>query len=127
MNDQRYALAHNSITYHRTENMLITCPNCHSTHVSTKDLGKKTGGTIGVIGGGTSGVAGAIKGAELGAAIGITGGPLGITLGGIAGAILGGLIGAGAGGMAGAAIGEQIDDRIFNNYHCAQCHYQFSL
>ena len=38
----------------------------------------------------------------------------------------GGLIGV-AGGIAGATLGEQMDDKVLNNFQCLECGYSFSV
>ena len=53
--------------------MSISCPACNSTHVIAKNIGKRTGGLVGVIGGTASGAASALGGAEAGATVGIIG------------------------------------------------------
>jgi DNA-directed RNA polymerase subunit RPC12/RpoP len=103
-----------------------SCPNCNSSRITTKNIGRKSGGFIGSIGGAVSGATGALSGAELGATLGVTGGPIGIAIGGIAGALIGGLFGGVAGGIAGATVGEQVDTRILNNYQCLSCGHSFT-
>jgi hypothetical protein len=106
--------------------MSIHCPACNSAQIITKDVGKKTGGVIGTVGGGVSGAAGAFSGAEFGGMVGAVGGPVGIALGALSGAILGGLVGAATGGITGSKIGEVIDLRVLNNYVCRDCGHSFS-
>lgn len=105
--------------------MSIKCPHCSSRNIETLDYGKKTGGTVGFIGGGASGATGAMSGARLGAAVGVVGGPVGVGIGSIAGAILGGLLGGTAGGVAGAKLGQAIDERYLENNHCLNCGHTF--
>jgi hypothetical protein len=107
--------------------MNLTCPQCQSDSIGTKNLAKKTGGTIGTVAGAASGAAGAMGGAEIGASAGLIAGPVGAIFGGIVGAILGGLFGGAAGGTVGARLGEVVDDTVLDNCHCLQCGYCFSL
>jgi hypothetical protein len=107
--------------------MIIQCPVCHSTHITTKDEARKAGGAIGAIGGGMHGVTSALKGAEVGRTVGAFAGPVGGTVGGIVVAFLGLLIGAVTGGVTGAKLGEIIDQRILDNYLCQSCGHSFSL
>ena len=107
--------------------MSIHCPACNSSQIITKDVGKKTGGVIGTIGGGVSGAAGALSGAEFGGMVGAVGGPLGIALGALSGAVLGGLIGAATGGITGSKLGEVIDQRVLDNYGCRDCGHTFCV
>ncbi len=32
-----------------------------------------------------------------------------------------------AGGIAGATLGEQMDDKVLNNFQCLECGYSFSV
>jgi uncharacterized membrane protein len=63
----------------------LTCPNCKSDQIATKDYGRKTGSAVGAATGAVSGAVGAVGGAELGAAAGMMAGPIGAFFGGIAG------------------------------------------
>ena len=107
--------------------MNIQCPQCDSSRITTRNIGKRTGGTIGVVGGGLQGAAGALSGARFGGLVGAIGGAPGMAIGTLAGAILGGLIGGAAGGITGAKIGEVVDERILDNYQCLDCDHRFSL
>lgn len=104
----------------------IHCPSCESTHITTRDIAKHTGGAVGLVGGALQGVSGAMAGARLGGAVGVIAGPPGMALGSIAGAILGGLVGGAAGGITGAKIGQVVDERLLNNYRCLVCDHCFS-
>jgi DNA-directed RNA polymerase subunit RPC12/RpoP len=104
--------------YSRSYKMIIECPNCRSTRIATKNVGKKTGSVIGAVGG----VSSSLSGAEIGASIGAIGGPAGVMLGGLFGALIGGA----AGSIAGAKLGEAVDDHVLDNYRCLSCDYEFS-
>lgn len=106
--------------------MTIKCPNCRSESVVTKDLAKKVTAFIGTLGGAARGYSGALAAAQIGSSVGMIAGPAGAAVGGLAGGILGALTGGTAGCMAGAKLGEVIDDRVLNNYHCLACGQDFS-
>ncbi|WP_201244305.1 hypothetical protein [Halochromatium salexigens] len=106
--------------------MSVTCPNCGSHQIITRDLGRKMGGTTGAVAGSTLGVTGALNGGRTGGAIGFGFmGPVGAGLGSLAGAILGGLAGGAAGSMTGAKLGEQIDHNVLDNHQCQACGQTF--
>jgi hypothetical protein len=113
-------------TYKRSNTMAISCPQCQSTRIETKNYGRKTGRAIGSVAGAAAGAAGAMGGAEIGATAGAIGGPAGAVLGGFFGAIIGGLVGASAGGAVGEEFGVTVDDGILDNYHCLVCDHSFS-
>ncbi|MDN8037895.1 hypothetical protein [Burkholderia vietnamiensis] len=102
-----------------------SCPQCGSMHLETRNVGRKTGGTIGSVAGATSGFAMALSGAEAGAAVGAIGGPVGAVFGGLAGAVVAGLLGSAAGSVAGTAVGAVLDDNVFDNYRCLTCGHGF--
>ncbi|GAB6070857.1 hypothetical protein JCM30760_19540 [Thiomicrorhabdus hydrogeniphila] len=106
--------------------MDIHCPACQSQQVITKNLGKKSGGLIGLVGGATVGFISAANGARTGATLTVFTGPIGLTMGTIGGAILGGLIGASSGGVTGAKLGEKLDQSVLDNYRCTNCNHSFS-
>jgi hypothetical protein len=106
--------------------MSISCPHCGSSHITTRDLGRKTGGAVGTVAGGLTGISGALTGGRLGMTVGIIAGPAGSTLGCIAGALIGGLIGAATVGVAGAKLGEVLDARVLDNLQCLHCEHVFS-
>jgi hypothetical protein len=107
--------------------MTMTCPHCQSQRVATKDIAKKTGGVLGMVGGAASGTVGTLGGAELGATVGMIAGPAGVLIGGLAGAFFGALVGGAAGCVAGSKLGEVVDDNILDNYECLDCGHVFSL
>ncbi|WP_284898003.1 hypothetical protein [Burkholderia sp. lyk4-R2A-23] len=102
-----------------------SCPQCGSMHIETRNVGRKTGGTIGSVAGATSGFAMALSGAEAGAAVGAIGGPVGAVFGGLAGAVVAGLLGSAAGSVAGTAVGAVLDDNVFDNHRCLTCGHSF--
>ncbi len=102
--------------------MILTCPNCQSSRIGTKDFSKKACGILGAIGGAASGATGTLSGAELGGSLGLSAGPVGV----FTGAVLGALVGSVTAGIAGAKLGKFIDEKILDNYHCLNCHYVFS-
>ena len=106
--------------------MIIRCPNCNSTRIDTKDIAKKTCGYIGMVGGAATTTTGALSGAELGGTIGMLAGPAGAAIGVVAGSILGTLCGVATGAAAGAKLGEIIDEKVLDNYHCLACDYEFT-
>ncbi len=106
--------------------MIICCPNCQSTRIDTIDVAKKTCGYLGMAGGAITTTTGAIGGAELGASIGMFAGPAGAAIGVVAGSILGTLFGIATGGAAGAKLGEIIDEKVLDNFHCLACDYEFT-
>ena len=106
--------------------MGIQCPNCKSTHIHNRNIGKKAGGFIGTTAGASAGVTAAMSGARVGATVGVIAGPPGVALGTVAGAILGGVTGGIFGGTAGAALGEIVDNNILDNFECLKCGHRFS-
>jgi hypothetical protein len=58
------------------------CPRCHSTKITTRNIGRNTGGAVGTIAGAAGSAAAALGGAETGAVIGMVAGPVGSVLGG---------------------------------------------
>lgn len=108
--------------------MSLLCPQCQSEQVVTRNYARKTGGAIGTVAGGIGGYSAALSGARMGSAVAALAlGPPGVVIGGVAGAVIGGFIGALAGGTAGIALGEVIDDKVLDNYHCLACDFCFSL
>lgn len=106
--------------------MSLKCPKCGSTHVTTRDFGRKTGGAIGTVAGGLTGVSGALTGGRIGMAVGVIAGPAGSAIGGVAGALIGAIVGAATVGVAGAKLGEVIDARVLDNLECGHCGHVFS-
>ncbi len=107
--------------------MSIQCPKCGSPLVTTRDLGRKTGGAIGTVAGGVTGLSGVLTGGRLGMTVGIVAGPAGSALGCLAGALIGGLVGAATVGVAGAKLGEVFDARVLDNHFCMHCEHTFSV
>ena len=68
--------------------MLNICPRCGSVRIERKNIGKKTGGTIGTLAGAASGASGTLGGMQLGASLGAVAGPVGVVLGGLGGGLL---------------------------------------
>jgi hypothetical protein len=64
--------------------MSIQCPQCGSTRITTRDVGKQVGGATGVIAGGITGWTSAVTGARIGTTVGLMGGPAVIALGCVA-------------------------------------------
>ena len=106
--------------------MFRVCPKCHSAAIEARNIARRTGGTIGLVGGTIGGVASTLSGAETGLVVGCTAGPLGCVLGAVAGAIAGGLIGGTTGCLTGARLGQLIDDHILANYRCLECGHCFA-
>jgi predicted RNA-binding Zn-ribbon protein involved in translation (DUF1610 family) len=106
--------------------MSIQCPQCGSTFITTRDIGRRTGGAIGTVAGGFTGFSGALTGGRLGMTVGVIAGPAGSALGCLAGALIGGLVGAATVGVAGAKLGEVIDARVLDNLECGHCEHVFS-
>jgi hypothetical protein len=102
------------------------CPNCRSIRIGTNNYGKKTAGVIGASAGTYGGYAAATAGAQAGAALGIVAGPVGAAVGGISGALIGALLGGATGASAGVMLGDALDKRVLDNYHCLECGYSFS-
>jgi hypothetical protein len=111
---------------HREKNMILQCPNCHSTRIDTKDIAKKTCGYIGMVSGAATTAPSVVGGAELGGTLGMIAGPAGAAVGIVAGSVLGALFGMATGGAVGAKLGEIIDEKVLDNYHCLACHYEFT-
>ncbi len=100
---------------------MLTCPQCQSPRLESRDLGRNTGCAVGAIAGAASGAASALRGARLGATFGAFAGPAGSVLGGLAGAALGGLVGGAIGCEVGSKIGEAVDQNCLANYRCLEC------
>lgn len=111
--------------YLQGKTMVYRCPSCRSERIETRNLGRKAGGLIGTVGGSVGGVASSLSGAEIGMTVGVVAGPPGMVLGGLLGALIGALVGGTAGGLAGAQLGEMVDQRVLDNYHCLACGYTF--
>jgi phage tail tape-measure protein len=105
--------------------MTLQCPLCNSRNIETLDYAKKTGATVGFVGGAASGAASALGGARVGATVGMIAGPVGVGVGSVVGALLGGLLGGTAGGITGAKLGQVIDDRLLENNRCLNCGHTF--
>ncbi len=103
----------------------LGCPQCGSMEISTLNVARIAGSTIGSVAGATSGFAMALSGAEAGAAVGAIGGPIGAVFGGFTGAVLAGLLGSAAGNAAGSALGAAIDENMLDNYRCLSCGHTF--
>jgi ribosomal protein S27E len=108
------------------EFMSISCPNCHTNQVTTIDICKKTGATIGGAAGAYAGFTSSIAGARLGATVASFAGPVGIAAGGLTGAVIGALFGCVSGNTAGAVLGKAFDETLLDNLICLQCGYKFS-
>lgn len=87
------------------------CPKCNSPNVSDSQIARRTGASIGTIGG-------AIYGYRIGAVFG----PIGMFTGAMAGLICGAISGC----EAGHVVGKMIDEKVINEYHCNTCHHIFS-
>ena len=102
------------------------CPICMSERIATLDRARRTGGTIGLVGGSVGGAASVLSGARTGMAIGSVAGPPGVWTGAIVGALVAACVGGATGGIAGAQLGEVIDERILDNCRCLACGHTFS-
>jgi hypothetical protein len=109
-----------------TLSMGISCPHCQSTNTTTRDIAKKTGGTVGALAGAAGGFAAVMGGMEVGGALGLGAGPIGFVAGSLAGAILGGLFGSATGCAVGSELGQMVDRDILDNHHCKNCDQSFS-
>lgn len=107
--------------------MLAECPFCRSRALRTRNLGRKTGGSIGTLAGSVGGIAAVYRGGRIGATVGAIAGPPGTVIGGLAGAVMAGLFGGIAGASAGCALGELVDRKILDNHQCLRCGFRFSL
>lgn len=107
--------------------MSISCPNCRSALIETRNLARKTGGLIGTVGGTVGGAASSLTGVEIGMTVGVVAGPPGMVVGGFLGALMGALFGGTACGLAGAQLGELVDRRILDNHRCLVCGHCFSF
>jgi len=106
--------------------MSIQCPQCASTRIKTRDIGRQTGGATGAVAGGWVGVTSAVASARLGALAGQIAGPVGSALGSIVGVLICGLLSATSVGLAGAQLGEIIDEHVLHNHECLDCGHVFS-
>lgn len=97
---------------------MLTCPQCESDRVVSRDRGKKVGGAAGVIVGAAWGAACAMRGAQVGSLADAAIGPAGSLLGSMTGAALAGLAG-------GATIGQAMDASFLDNHECLACSYTF--
>lgn len=111
--------------YSQGKYMVYRCPNCRSERIKTRNLARKAGGLIGTVGGSVGGAASSLSGAEIGMTVGVVAGPPGMVVGGLLGALVGALVGGTAGGLAGAQLGEMVDQRVLDNFHCLACGYTF--
>lgn len=106
--------------------MTVQCPQCGSTSIRERNLGRRTGGALGSVAGGMTVFSGALAGGRLGMSVGVVAGPAGSAIGCLAGALIGGLAGAVAVGVAGAKLGEVLDARVLSNLECLHCEHVFS-
>lgn len=102
--------------------MSLQCPRCASERIDTKDIARKTAGSVGTVAGAAGGAIGALNGAEIGGSVGTLAGPGGVVFG----VLVGLLVGGGTGCVLGASLGEVIDQHVLNNCMCLQCGYTFS-
>lgn len=107
--------------------MSICCPRCSSARLTTREAGKRTGATVGVLTGSALAVVNVMRGAETGAVAGAPGGPIGVVAGGLTGAILAGLFAGSAGGAIGSALGKVADSNFLNNRKCLHCGFTFRI
>ena len=96
--------------------MTLSCPNCHSQQIDSKNQGRKTASTIGSVAGAADGASKMLN--HIHAII-----PIKPSMGSV---VLSGFIGAVAGGVIGSKFGEFVDDNILDNYLCLKCGYTFS-
>jgi len=111
--------------YLQGKSMVNRCPSCRSERVETRNLARKAGGLIGTVGGTVGGAISSLSGAEFGMTVGVVAGPPGMVMGGLLGALVGSLVGGTACGLAGAQLGEMVDQRVLDNFHCLACGYTF--
>lgn len=102
--------------------MALKCPKCESERIDTKDIARKTGGSVGTVTGAVGGAVGALSGVEIGGSVGSLVGPIGTFWGAVMGALIGGATGC----VVGASLGEVIDQHILDNCLCLRCGYSFS-
>ncbi len=81
---------------------------------------------LGGLAGGIYSAATVWQGARIGAVVGAPTGPAGALLSAVAGAMLAALAGAATGCAAGGVVGDLIDNKVLNNYRCADCGHSFS-
>lgn len=108
--------------------MGMQCPNCKSTNIHTRNIGKKAGGCVGTTTASVAGVNAALTAARVSslAPLGIIAGPGGLALSTLATAIFAGVSAGILGGSAGAALGQVVDKNILDNFECLRCGYRFS-
>lgn len=102
--------------------MTLKCPKCECERIDTKDIARKTVGSVGTVAGAAGGAIGAFNGAEIGGSVGTLAGPGGVVFG----VLVGILVGGGTGCVLGASLGEAIDQHVLNNCLCLHCGYAFS-
>lgn len=101
---------------------MVNCPNCKSSNVRERNIGKKAGGVAGGVGGAaTAAGVGAAAGAGIGSVVPLVGTAIGAGIGGLLGYISATV----AGATGGAAAGSQLDGMIFDKYECRDCKVTF--
>lgn len=103
----------------------MKCPRCGSTHISNRELGKRSGATVGGLIGAAVGTAAVLRGAVVGAEFGAAAGPVGMAAGGLAGAIITGLFAGSAGCAVGSVAGGIADANFLDNRACLDCGHTF--
>lgn len=107
----------------------MKCPRCGSSHIGTREAGKRAGATVGGLVGAAVGTATALRGAQVGATLGAVAGPVGMAVGavggGLAGAIITGIFAGSAGCAVGSVAGNLADANFLDNRSCLDCGHTF--
>lgn len=94
------------------------CPKCQSTHIESRNLGRKAGSALGVFVGfaGTVAIVGAMESL-----------PGGANIRRFATVLMKAMVGGTSGCAVGAALGEVIDENVLTNHRCLHCGHCFSF
>jgi hypothetical protein len=103
----------------------MKCPRCGSTHITKREVGKRTGATVAGLSGAAIGTISAMRGAQIGMTVGLVAGPFGVATGGLLGAVVAGLFAGSAGCAVGSLVGSLADTNFLDNRSCLDCGHLF--
>jgi len=99
--------------------MSAKCPYCSSANISHPQTGTSVASCIGALGGAASAIYTAVNSVSKQS-------PYVFTAATIANLVLAGFAGGLSGSALGAQFGQELDSKVFTNYHCNSCNQKFS-
>ena len=99
--------------------MSVKCPYCSSANISHPQTGTSVASCIGALGGAASAIYTAVNSVSKHS-------PYVFTATTIASLIVAGLAGGLSGSALGAQFGQELDSKVFTDYHCNRCNQKFS-